>query len=82
MNPRWEAAEARRRSARMWKIIVRDRDRRSGTTVIVVSCHDRRERARRDVAEPAQVETTGAAATSRSDERASAEAVTPARLRP
>ena len=59
----------------MWKIIVGIVTAAALTTVIVASCHDRRERARRDVAEPAYVETTGATAVgSGTEAQAAAEA--------
>jgi hypothetical protein len=51
----------------MWRIIVAVVTAAAVTTVIVVSCHDQRERARRDVAEPAYVETTSATASSASE---------------
>lgn len=63
-NPRWEGrSEARRkRSATILKIIVGAAGASALSAMVVASCLDRDE-ARRDVQEPAYVETTSAATT-------------------
>ena len=64
----------------MWKIIVGIVTSVALTTTIVVSCHDRNERARRDVAEPGYVETTGAMSTANAVEAAPVRPLTSAPL--
>jgi len=62
-NPRWQTPEERtRRSATIWKIIVGAAGASALTAVVVASCLDRDE-ARRDMEEPAYVETTSAGTT-------------------
>ncbi len=62
-NPRWQTSEERtRRSATIWKIIVGAAGASALTAVVVASCLDRDE-ARRDMEEPAYVETTSAGTT-------------------
>jgi hypothetical protein len=62
-NPRWEtSAERTRRSATIWKVIAGAAAASVLTAVVVASCLDRDE-ARRDMDEPAYVETTSATTT-------------------
>src|SRR5690349_10775769 len=62
-NPRWETSEQRsRRSATVWKIIVGAAGASALTAIVVASCLDRDE-ARRDLEEPAYVETTSSTTT-------------------
>jgi len=58
-NPRWHPSTARtKRGATIWKIVVGAAAASALTAVVVASCLDRDEAARRDLQEPAYVETT------------------------
>jgi len=60
-NPRWMTSEERRaKSATMWKIIVGAVSASALSAIMVASCLDRDDEARRDDAEPGITETTAA----------------------